>query len=157
MSANQNLSALSILLERAVAERDEALQALQQARMRADAARAQASQLHDYRQEYQQRWTSQFAQRTTVDILGCYQNFGSKLDLAITSQGSIAAHADGHVERAQELLREREMRVASVRKLIERRQLEQQRALQRQDQKATDEPAARAALLSFAPMMRMSA
>lgn len=157
MSASQNLSALLILLERAEAERDQALQALQQARARAEAARIQANQLSDYRQEYQQRWTQQFAQRTTVDILGCYQTFGSRLDQAITSQGNVASHAEGHLSQAQELLREREMRVASVRKLIERRRQEQLRGQLRQEQKATDEQAARAALAAYTPAMRMSA
>lgn len=157
MSASQNLSALLILLERAEIERDEALQALQQARARADAARLQANQLNDYRQEYQQRWTQQFAQRTTVDILGCYQTFGSRLDQAITSQGNVASHAETHLTKAQELLRERELRVASVRKLIERRRQEQLRSQMRQEQKATDEQAARAARLAHLPAMRLSA
>ncbi|MEH0168623.1 flagellar export protein FliJ [Paucibacter sp. JuS9] len=157
MSASQNLSALLILLERAEVERDEALQALQQARARADAARMQANQLTDYRQEYQQRWTQQFAQRTTVDILGCYQTFGNRLDQAITSQGNVASHAETHLATAQALVRERELRVASVRKLIERRRLEQMRGLLRQEQKATDEQAARAALTAYGPAMRLSA
>jgi flagellar protein FliJ len=149
--------ALTILLERAEAERDNALAQLQELQRQADAARQQSDQLGQYRNEYQQRWTQQFAQRTTIDIVGCYQNFGGRLDQAIDQQGSVSRFAEQRVERAREALRELEMRVASVRKLLERRGLERSRALNRQEQKATDEQAARAALLAFNPMLRVSA
>ncbi|MCX2863825.1 flagellar export protein FliJ [Paucibacter sp. PLA-PC-4] len=149
--------ALTILLERAEAERDDALSQLQALMRQAEAARSQADQLGQYRSEYQQRWTQTFARKTTIDIVGCYQNFGLRLDQAIDQQGSVSRYAEQRVERARETLRELEMRVASVRKLLERRSAERARMLNRQDQKATDEQAARAALAAFNPMMRLSA
>lgn len=152
-----NLQALSILLERAEAERDEALRALQDASRRAEAAKAQHGELAQYRTDYQQRWSQQFARQTTMDIVACYQSFGGRLDEAIASQSHIASHADQRVERARALLIEREMRVASVRKLLERRRLEQARAAQRLEQKAMDEQAARAALAAFNPFVRLTA
>jgi flagellar FliJ protein len=133
MSAS-NLQALSILLERAEAERDDALRALKEASQRADAARAQHGELAQYRQDYQQRWGQQFAR-----------------------QGHIAVHADQRVERARAVLMEREMRVASVRKLLERRRFDLARSAQRQEQKAMDEQAARAALSANNPFARLSA
>lgn len=139
------LQALTVLLERAEAERDEALRQVREAQNRAQAARLQHEQLAQYRQDYRQRWTQEFAQRTTVQILGCYQNFGGRLDEAIGQQSGIANFADQRVTLAQNLLREREMRVASVRKLIERRRAEALSTQMRQDQRATDEQAARAA------------
>jgi len=155
--SSSNLQTLRILLERAESERDEALRQLQDVQARADAARAQHGQLTQYRGEYQQRWSQQFARQGTMDIVACYQNFGGKLDQAIDSQGLVANHADQRVARARETLRELETRVAAIRKLIERRQLESSRALQRQEQKATDEQAARAALSAFNPFVRLSA
>lgn len=152
-----NLQTLSILLERAEAERDQALAYLQEVRRAAEAARSQADQLGQYRSEYQQRWTQQFARGSSIDILGCYQNFGLRLDQAIDQQGLVANHQDARVERAQEMVRELEMRVASVRKLLERRRAEMSRSAQRQEQKATDEQAARAALAQFNPFVRLSA
>src|SRR6478609_7063633 len=157
MSSSSNLQTLSILLERAEAERDEAQRALQDCLARADTARAQHGQLTQYRGEYQQRWSQQFARQGTMDIVACYQNFGGKLDQAISSQSNVANHADQRVVRAREALRELEMRVASIRKLLERRRLETSRAAQRQEQKVTDEQAARAALAAFNPFMRLSA
>jgi flagellar FliJ protein len=149
--------ALNILLERAEAERDDALAKLQELQRQAEAAQAQAAQLGQYRSDYQQRWTQQFARQTTIDIVGHYQNFGQRLDQAIAQQGAVSQFAQQRVERAREALRDLELRVASVRKLIERRQGELRRSAQRREQKATDEQAARAALAQMNPFVRLSA
>lgn len=149
--------ALNILLERAEAERDDALAKLQELQRQAEAAQAQAQQLGQYRSDYQQRWTQQFARQTTIDIVGHYQNFGQRLDQAIAQQGAVSQFAQQRVERAREALRDLELRVASVRKLIERRQGELRRSAQRREQKATDEQAARAALAQMNPFVRLSA
>jgi flagellar FliJ protein len=139
-------STLSLLLERAEAERDAAAQVLHAASAQAQAARVQHGELAGYRQEYQQRWTQQFARSTTMDIVGCYQNFGQRLDQAVTSQGNVAQHADQRQERARDALRQAELRVAALRQLIKRREAEAQRADERREQRATDEFAARAHL-----------
>ena len=154
---SSSLQTLSILRERAEAERDEALKAWQEAQLRAAQARDQAGQLAQYRVDYQQRWGQQFARQGTMDIVACYQNFGGKLDQAIDSQTHVANHADVRVERARALLAEKEMRAAAIGKLIERRQLELGRAGQRQEQKQSDEQAARTALAGFNPLSRLSA
>lgn len=148
---------LTILLERAEAERDAALAQLKLLTAQAEQARAQAEQLDQYRGEYQQRWAQQFARQTTIEIVGCYQSFGLRLDQAIDQQGYASRHAQQRVERAQATLRELELRVASVRKLLERRQGETRRAAQRQEQKTTDEQASRAALASFNSFARATA
>ena len=155
--SSSNLQALTVLLERAEAERDEALRLLQDAQAKASAARNQHAQLNQYRTDYRHRWTQEFAQRTTVQLLGCYQNFGQRLDQAIGQQGGIADFADQRVSTARDQLRERELRVASVRKLIERRRAESLRQQMRQDQRATDEQAARAASRGGNPMSRLVA
>ena len=157
MTTHTNQQTLGILLERATGQRDEAQRALQDVLTRADQARAQHGQLTQYRGEYQQRWSQQFAQVGTMDIVGCYQNFRGRLDEAIHSQGHVASHADQRVTRARETLFELETRVAAITKLMERRRLEVSRAEQRQDQKTTDEQAARASLAGFNPYSRLSA
>lgn len=156
MSAS-NLQTLSILLERAEAQRDEAQRQLQALLARAEQARHQHETLAQYRTEYQQRWSQQFARQGTMDIVGCYQNFGGKLDQAIDSQGNVARHADQRVERARVELQEMEMRVAAIRKLIERRRAELGHAAQRQEQKTMDELSARAAMANASPFARLSA
>lgn len=156
MNAN-NLQVLSILLERAESERDEGRKQMQVAQAQASQARAQHSDLALYRSEYQQRWGQQFADRGTMDIVVCYQNFGGRLDQAISSQTQVAQYADQRLEQARARLQELEMRVTSIAKLMERRRLEISRAGQRQEQKATDEQAARASLNAFNPFVRLSA
>ncbi|CAN5268650.1 N/A [soil metagenome] len=157
MSSNSNQQTLGILLERATSQRDEAQRALQSLLSRAEQARNQHGQLTQYRGEYQQRWSQQFARLGTMDIVGCYQNFGGRLDEAIHSQSHVAEHADQRVTRAREALIELETRVAAISKLMERRRLEVSRAQNRQEQKATDEQAARTSLAACNPYTRLSA
>jgi flagellar FliJ protein len=68
-----------------------------------------------------------------------------RLTMAIDQQQRVVVHAQGRVERLLQLLREQEMRVASVRKLLERRLQELRLVADRREQKQTDEFAARAA------------
>ncbi len=138
-----SLQALDVLLERAEAERDEALRLLRDAELRAEAMRQQHAQLAQYRTQYQTRWAQSFARSTTVDILSCYQSFGGRLDQAISQQDLLSSQAEQHLATFREQLRERELRVASVRKLLERRHMEMRRTQERQEQKATDEHATR--------------
>lgn len=145
MSAHGN-DTLGLLLERAEGERDAAAQGLHAAIAQADAARHQHGELSGYRQDYQQRWTQTFAQATTMDIVGCYQSFGRRLDQAVDTQGHVANHADQRQVRAREALRQAELRVAALRQLIARRQAEADKVVQRREQRATDEYAARAHL-----------
>ena len=137
---------LGLLLERAEGERDTAARALHAAVNQAQAARNQHGELAGYRQDYQQRWTQNFAQGTTMHIVTCYQNFGQRLDQAVDTQGHIANHADQRQVRAREALQQAEMRVAALRQLIARRQAEAAKAAQRREQRASDEFAARAHL-----------
>lgn len=139
-------STLSLLLERAEAERDAAAQALHAANAQAQAARAQHGELSGYRQEYQQRWTEQFARATAMDIVACYQSFGQRLNQAVDTQGHVAQHADQREERARDALRQAEMRVAALRQLIKRREAEANAAADRREQRIADEFAARAHL-----------
>lgn len=142
---SDNTQALAVLLERETTERDNLISALQQAQARAQSARQQAEQLHTYRDDYHRRWASQFRTAGTMDIVRCYQDFAQRLEEAIAQQARVATHAETQVQRARETLTAQEIRVASVRKLIERRQAEALRAADRRDQKQTDEAAARAA------------
>ncbi len=145
MSDAQSLQTLNVLLDKITAERDQAKVWLGECMARAQAARAQAGELKDYRMDYEMRWGQRFAQGSTVDLLNCYQNFSGKLEEAIVSQGNLAGHADQRVELARTQLLALEMRVTAIQKLIERRKAEAQAQQQRQEQKATDEFAARIA------------
>jgi flagellar FliJ protein len=152
-----SLQTLGVLLEHAETERDEALRDMQDAKARADQAQAQADQLDQYRRDYQQRWNSQFARQGTMDIVMCYQSFGTRLDQAIAHQAQVVSHANSRITIARELLTQRELRVLSVRKLMERRRHEALSRLARQDQKSTDEQASRAGWGAGHPLTRAMA
>lgn len=134
---------LHTLLEREEAERDEALKRLQHAEEAARRARAQAEMLHGYRDEYGQRWSAQFARGGSVTVMQCYQGFMQRLQQAIAQQQRDAEQAERRAEQCRAQLAAQQLRVASVRKLIERRQHELQRVAARREQKLGDEIAAR--------------
>ena len=136
---------LTILLGQSERQRDAALAEQQRAQATSAAAAGQAEQLRTYRREYEQRWSAQFCREGKIELVHCYQSFMERLTLAVDQQAHIAEHALQQVERTLGLLRGAELRCASVRKLIERRVLEQRLATDRREQKQTDESAARAA------------
>ena len=145
MSATHSLHTLNLLLEKVSSERDDAQAWLTECQQRATQARSTAGELSQYRRDYEQRWGKQFAQNGTMDIVQCYQNFSGKLNDAIVSQDQMASHAEQRMEAARAALMAVEMRVAAIKKLIERRQAEAQLMRQRQEQKTSDEFAARVA------------
>jgi flagellar FliJ protein len=140
-----SMQPLLTLLAQTERERDDALSAHQRAVAAHQAAVEQAEQLLAYRREYEQRWGDQFSRQGSIELVRCYQSFTTRLTQAVDHQQRSAQYAARQVETAREALLEQEMRVASVRKLIERRMQEAQLSSDRRDQKLTDEFAARAA------------
>jgi flagellar FliJ protein len=140
-----DLQPLMALLTQTESDRDAALAAHRRAQVAHEAALAQASQLVDYRREYEQRWGMRFSTAGHIELVQSYHGFITRLTQAVEHQQRVAAHASGQVDRAGAALVEAEMRVASVRKLIERRVQEVQRAGERREQRQLDELAARAA------------
>lgn len=133
--------ALTTLLEREQEERDRVRVRLRDAQLQADHALAQARQLQQYRAEYGQRWTQQFRQGGTIELVQCYQSFMQRLEQAVAQQQQLADQAAMRLESFRDAVRECEMRVASVRKLIERRERQKQRVAERADQRQSDESA----------------
>jgi len=140
------MQTLAALLEQAESQRNVALAAFNQARARRDGARDQARDLEAYRSDYQQRWSQQFQSRgAALDIVRCYHQFADRLDLAIAQQAHAIEVSAQALQRANDTLAAHELRVASVRKLIERRQDEFRRGAERREQHASDEIALRMA------------
>ena len=137
---------LATVMQHAQSQRDQALGSVRQAESAASAAREQATQLQTYRGEYRERWTTRFQQSGTVELLNCYHGFAGRLDQAISMQLQTAHQAERRLQQAQALLLTRELRVAAVTKLMERRHAEQLRSQGRREQRQLDESAARQAL-----------
>jgi flagellar FliJ protein len=146
------METLATLLEQAETQRNAALASFNQARARRDGARDQARELEIYRNDYQQRWNRQFQSRGAgLDILRCYQQFADRLELALAQQTHAIDLCEQTLQRANDTLAAHELRVASVRKLIERRQDEVRRGAERREQRASDELAQR--MVSRRPTM----
>ncbi len=140
------MDTLRTLLEHAETERNQALAAFNLARSRCDAARQQAAQLDTYRADYRLRWSAQFARGAALEIVRCYQGFAERLETAIAQQHHAMLQTQVAQARAGDTLSAHELRVASVRKLIERRVLAQRQASEQRERRDDDEGASRAAL-----------
>ena len=139
-----DLRSLRLLLAQAERQRDAAL--AEQLKLDAAwrAAAAQAEQLVLYRREYEQRWSAEFCREGKIELVRCYQGFVHRLSQAVEQQQRVAAHAAVQVERAEAIVRGHEMRAAGLKKLIERRLHESERAAALIDQKESDDRAVRA-------------
>jgi flagellar FliJ protein len=141
----KRLALLKTLLEREQKRRDEQMANVRTAVANAEAQQQQADGLGTYRTEYCRKWSAQFQQAATIEILRSYQGFLSRLDQAITQQQSVLEHAHRMVEAHRQRLVEREIRVATVERLIERREAMLAKVADRRDQKNLDELAQRLA------------
>ena len=139
------LPLLHTLLEREKEKRDAAMADWRQAEAQAQAAREQADSLVTYRGEYRKRWAAQFAQRAPIEILDCYQGFIERLEQAIGAQQGAVDQAVARVQAARQRLHHREIKVATVQRLIERRAQAAALREQRRDQKSSDEAGQRLA------------
>ena len=140
-----HLQPLTALLAQTERQRDLALADQMKAQSAADAAQAQAEQLTAYRRDYEQRWNAQFTRSGSIELVRCYQGFVERLSQAVEQQTRAARQAAAALERATETVREREVQVAAVQKLVDRRLAEGRAAAQRHEQRESDEVAARVA------------
>ncbi len=140
---HDRLAALNLLLERASAERDSALVALQRAEAALAAAAGQFDRLGRHREEFDDRWLERSRLGIGAPLVQCRHDFGQRLDQAIEMQQAQQQRARRRLDAARATVVEREQRVAAVRKLIERRALAALRIAERFEQRAMDESARR--------------
>ena len=139
----KRLALLHMLLERESQRRDEAQAAVRAAHAHVEAQQQQADGLTTYRTDYCKKWSAQFQQAASMEILRSYTGFLARLDQAITQQQAVVAHAQRGVDAARQRLLEREIRVATVERLIKRRRELLAKVADRRDQKNLDELAQR--------------
>ncbi|MCW5637255.1 MAG: flagellar export protein FliJ [Rubrivivax sp.] len=139
-------TALPTLLEQAENERDAALARMLQSDDAVRQGRAQAEQLHAYREDYRKRAPALHGKAASIELVRCHQGFMQRLDQAIEQQRGQLAALERQAAALREVLLEREVRVAAVKKLIERRADEAGRRATRLDQRHADEVAQRLAM-----------
>ena len=133
------MQALIQLLDHERRGRDAALLGLRDAEGSASQADAQAQALDTYRSQYVERWSARFRQPGSAALLLCYQGFMDRLEQAIAQQRAIVQLAHERLEQARRSLLDNERRVASVEKLIERREQQEQHRAARREQSRSDE------------------
>jgi flagellar FliJ protein len=139
----KRLALLQTLLEREKKRRDEQMAQVRNAVANVEAQQQQADGLTGYRSDYCRKWSAQFQQSAQIEILRSYHGFLARLDQAITQQQSVVEHASRMVDAQRQRLIEREIRVATVERLIKRREAMLAKLADRRDQKTLDELAQR--------------
>ena len=136
------LSALVVAVELAERKRDEARRALQDARRAQQAAHEQMEQLKGYAQETQNRWGMRTNAHVQPEVMYHHYQFMDRLQHAMDLQTTVVASHEGRITAAQQALLATELRLASLKKLADKRRKEIELLQTRREQKQTDERAA---------------
>ena len=134
-------NSLQTLLDQAERQRDAALAASLAAEEAARRLRLQAEQLHAYRNDYHERRPTRAGRSSPIELLHCHRDFMQRLDQAMQQQEVQLQGAEVRVLQLRAALLAHETRVASVRKLIERRAQEGRLAAARLEQRRGDDAA----------------
>lgn len=139
---SNNLNALAVAVEVASRKRDDARKVLQDTLAAQQAARAQLDQLEDYAKETQARWGMKADAAVKPEVMYHHYHFMDRLGHAAGVQTGVVGDHANRVEAARRSLLEAELRLASLRKVMDKRRQDQALAELRRDQKQTDERAA---------------
>lgn len=130
---------LQVLLDHAERQRDQTQQVLQQAQTQLRHLQQQAEQLQGYRDDTHGRGPLRSGRPTGVQALHTHRVFVDRLDTALVQQQrQIAAH-EQRCARLRELLLAQELHLASIRKLLSRREAQALAQHQRREQRHSDE------------------
>ena len=136
-----SLNALTVAVEVASRKRDEARRLLQDAQGAQRAAQDQLDQLQGYARETEGRWGMRADAAVQPEVMFHHYQFMDRLGHAVGLQNGVVADHAGRVQAATRALLDAELRLASLRKVVEKRQHDQQRQQMRREQKQTDERA----------------
>ena len=137
-----SLNALNVAVEAATRKRDAARQVLQDMQRVAQAGQAQLEQLSGYAQETQGRWGMREGGTVQPEVMYHHYQFMNRLGHAASIQNGVVGDQSARVQAAQRALLDAELRLASLRKVVEKRRNDFALQQQRRDQKQTDERAA---------------
>ena len=129
-----NLSALSVAVEVASRKRDDARKVLQDTLAAEQAARAQLDQLEDYARETESRWGMKADTAMQPEVMYHHYHFMDRLGHAASIQTSVVGDQSARVQAAQRALLDAELRLASLRKVVDKRSNDLALQQQRRDQ-----------------------
>ena len=137
-----SLNALAVAVEAASRKRDDARRALQDAQAAQQAALAQLEQLEGYARETEARWGVKADTAMKPEVMYHHYQFMNRLGHAAGIQTGVVGDHAHRVEAARQALLQAELRLASLRKVVDKRRQELELAQMRREQKQTDERAA---------------
>lgn len=135
------LNALTVAVEVASRKRDEARRLLQDAQGAQQAAQDQLNQLQGYARETEGRWGMRADAAVQPEVMFHHYQFMDRLGHAVGLQTGVVSDHASRVQDAARTLLEAELRLASLRKVVEKRQHDHERQQMRREQKQTDERA----------------
>ncbi|HQQ69198.1 MAG TPA: flagellar export protein FliJ [Alicycliphilus sp.] len=147
-----SLNAFVVAVDLAQRQRDAARQTLQNLQGARQAAQAQLEQLGGYAAETQQRWGMKEGATVQPEVMHHHHQFMGRLDHAIGLQTQAVSGQDQRLQQAGQALLQAELRLASLRKVLERRRAELAQQQQRREQKQTDERATQRAAAKTQPV-----
>ena len=116
-----SLNALSVAVEVASRKRDDARKVLQDTLAAEQAARAQLNQLEDYARETESRWGVKADTAMQPEVMYHHYQFMNRLGHAASIQNGVVRDHSARVQAAQRALLDAELRLASLRKVVEKR------------------------------------
>jgi len=140
-----SLNAFVVAVDLAERQRDAARQTLQNLQGARQAAQAQLVADLLGVLVLQQRWGMREGAAVQPEVMRHHYQFMGRLDHAIGLQTQAVSGQDQRVHQAGQVLLQAELRLASLRKVLERRRADLLREQQRREQKQTDELASQRA------------
>ena len=137
-----SLNALVVAVEAASRKRDDARRVLQDAQAAQQAALAQLEQLEGYARETEARWGVKADTAMKPEVMYHHYQFMNRLGHAAGIQTGVVGDHAHRVEAARQALLQAELRLARLRKVVDKRRQELELAQMRREQKQTDERAA---------------
>jgi flagellar FliJ protein len=136
------LNSLSLAIESIKVKRDQALSFLQKTQLSHSRVLEQMQQLQQYALETEQRWTHSAQQSTTPELLHHHYQFMGRLHQTMALQDGVIETSKVKVDNARQLVLQVEIRLASLQKLVAKRQADLATVQMKREQKQMDEFAA---------------
>lgn len=137
-----SLNALMIAIDAACRKRDAARQTVQERQRAQQAGQVQMDQLQGYVQEMNHRWGAQEGQAVQPEVMHHQYQFMERLQHAIGLQVKVLTDLEIRLETSRQALMAAELRVSSLKKVVEVRKRDMALAQMRREQKETDDRAA---------------
>jgi flagellar FliJ protein len=136
------LHAIELAITLATRQRDALAQKYAQTQRNCDLARTQLAQLQGYSQETDERWIGAQATPRSAELIRHHYQFSDRLLQAAQMQQGVIANLERQRGQAHQHLLQAEFKLAGLQQVLKARHALLQRAMQRSEQRASDEFAA---------------